>query len=202
MKPKLSPFLHAFLLLLLTSVVLNLSAAEPNVSATQPQKTFDRKVAPQDVLMIMVFGEPELSLEQQVQASGTIQYPFLNSIQVADKTCDEIAELIKSQLKDGYLVDPQITVQVKAYARKTVLVTGQVNKPGSVELPPEQKWGILEAIAAAGDLTRLAKGGKIEFTRKGKTQYLDVEDLKKVTDPQKRITLEPDDIIFVPERVF
>jgi polysaccharide biosynthesis/export protein len=203
MKPNFLSFLR-LPLALFAIFTSTLGAAEPTstIASTATQKTSDRKVAPQDVLLIEVYGEPELSVERQVQASGSIQYPFLNNVQVADRTPADIADFIKAELKDGWLVDPQVTVQVKSYARKTVLVTGQVNKPGQVELPPEQKWGLLEAIAAAGDLTRLAKSSKIEFTRKGKIQHFDIEDLKKTSDPQKKIVLEPDDIIYVPERAF
>ena len=162
----------------------------------------DHKIAPLDVINIDVVGEKELSKELRVSSSGTITFPFLGSLEVKGKTPAELEELLKEKLGKDYLVDPQVIVTVKEYRARTVTVMGQVNKPGIIALPAEQKVEILEAIAQAGDLTKGAKKNRIEVNRKGKPFKFTLDDLKKETDPEKKFWLEPGDVIYVYEAFF
>jgi polysaccharide biosynthesis/export protein VpsN len=162
----------------------------------------DHKIAPLDIIMIDVVGEKDLSKELRVSSSGTITFPFLGSIEVKSKTPAEVEKLLKEKLGKDYLVDPQVIITVKEYRSRTVSVIGQVNKPGVIALPAEQKLGILEAIAQAGDLTKSANKNRIEVSRKGKTQKYTLDDLKKDTTPEKKFWLEPGDVIYVHESFF
>jgi len=162
----------------------------------------DHKIAPLDIIMVDVVGEKDLSKELRVSTSGTITFPFLGSIEVKGKTPAEVETLIKEKLGKDYLVDPQVIITVKEYRSRTVLVIGQVNKPGLIALPAEQKLGILEAIGQAGDLAKSANKNRIEVSRKGKTQKFTLDDLKKDTNPEKKFWLEPGDVIYVHESFF
>ena len=162
----------------------------------------DHKIAPLDIINIDVVGEKDLSKELRVSSSGTITFPFLGSIEVKGKTPAEVEDLLKEKLGKDYLVDPQVIVTVKEYRTRTVSVIGQVNKPGVIALPGEQKIGILEAIASAGDLTRSANKNRIEVSRKGKTYKFTLDDLKKESNPEKKFWLEPGDVIYVHESFF
>jgi len=162
----------------------------------------DHKIAPLDIIMIDVVGEKDLSKELLVSSSGTITFPFLGSIEVKSKTPAEVEKLLKEKLGKDYLVDPQVIITVKEYRSRTVSVIGQVNKPGVIPLPGEQKMGILEAIAQAGDLAKSANKNRIEVSRKGKTQKFTLDELKKDTTPEKKFWLEPGDVIYVHESFF
>ncbi len=162
----------------------------------------DHKIAPLDIIMVDVVGEKDLSKELRVSSSGTITFPFLGSLEVKGKTPAEVENLLKEKLGKDYLVDPQVIITVKEYRSRTVLVIGQVNKPGLIALPAEQKMGILEAIGQAGDLTKSANKNRIEVSRKGKTQKFTLDDLKKDTSPGKKLWLEPGDVIYVHESFF
>jgi len=162
----------------------------------------DHKIAPLDIITVDVVGEKDLSKELRVSTSGTITFPFLGSIEVKGKTPAEVENLIKEKLGKDYLVDPQVIITVKEYRSRTVLVIGQVNKPGLIALPAEQKLGILEAIGQAGDLAKSANKNRIEVSRKGKTQKFTLDDLKKDTNPEKKFWLEPGDVIYVHESFF
>ena|SRR5947209_3169649 len=159
----------------------------------------DRKIAPLDILTIDVVGEKDLSKELRVSSSGTITFPFLGSIEVKGRTPAEVEDLLKDKLGKDYLVDPQVIVTVKEYRTRTVSVIGQVNKPGLIPLPAEQKMDILEAIAQAGDLTKGARKSGIEVSRKGKTYKFTLDQLKKESNPDKKFWLEPGDVISVRE---
>jgi len=162
----------------------------------------DHKIAPLDVLTIDVVGEKDLSKELRVSSNGTVTFPHLGSVEVKGKTPAEVENLLKEKLGKDYLVDPQVIVTVKEYRTRTVSVIGQVNKPGVIALPSEQKVEILEAIAQAGDLTKAANKSRIEVNRKGKTYKFTLDDLKKESRAEKKFWLEPGDVIYVHESFF
>ncbi len=162
----------------------------------------DHKIAPLDILTVDIVGEKDLSKELRVSSSGTITFPFLGSIGVKGKTPAEVEDLLKEELGKDYLVDPQVIVTVKEYRARTVSVIGQVNKPGVIALPAEQKLDIVEAIAQAGDLTKGANKNRIEINRKGKRYKFTLDDLKKEGDPERKFWLEPGDVVYVHESFF
>jgi protein involved in polysaccharide export with SLBB domain len=162
----------------------------------------DRKIAPSDIIVIEVFGEKDLSGEHRVQQSGTIKYPLLGSVEVAGKTPSAVAAMLTQLLEADYLVDPQVNVMVKEYRLRTVSVIGKVNHEGAIDLPAEQKIDILEGIARAGGFSPLANKSKIELSRNGKTKSYKFDDLKSVKDNEKKIWLEPGDVIYVHESFF
>src|SRR6266498_3738407 len=186
----------------LVSLVCGFMFSTPGSARAAEIEEGDHKIAPLDILLIDVVGEKELSKELRVGSSGTITFPFLGSVEVKGKTPAEIEELLKEKLGKDYLVDPQVIITVKEYRSRTVSVIGQVNKPGVIALPAEQKLGILEAIAQAGDLAKSANKNRIEVSRKGKTQKFTLDDLKKDTTPEKKFWLEPGDVIYVHESFF
>ena len=162
----------------------------------------DHKIAALDVLTIDVVGEKDLSKELRVSSNGTVTFPYLGSVEVKGKTPAEVENLLKEKLGKDYLVDPQVIVTVKEYRTRTVSVIGQVNKPGMIALPSEQKVEILEAIAQAGDLTKAANKSRIEVNRNGKTYKFTLDDLKKESRSEKKFWLEPGDVIYVHESFF
>lgn len=159
----------------------------------------DHRLAPLEIIIVDVFGEKELSREVRVQASGKISFPLLGDVEVAGKTTTEVEKLLKELLGKDYLVDPQVMVAVKDYRQRYVNMIGQVVKPGAILLPGEEKWTILDAIGQAGGLTRVANANRIEFSRQGQVQTFSLDQLKKTSDPAKKIILEPGDTISVRE---
>lgn len=160
----------------------------------------DRKIAPADIIIIEVYGEKELTVTRRVQAEGKIIYPLLKSVEVAGKTTADVAKLIEERLrKEEFLINPEVSVNVKEYRLRTVSVIGFVNKPGAIDLPAEEKLDIIEAVSKAGGFSPTASKSKIELTRKGKTIKYKFDDLRRETDPTKRIWLEPGDVVYVGE---
>jgi polysaccharide export outer membrane protein len=177
-------------------------ARRPVATRVRVEDASDRKISPNDIIVVDVFGEKDLSGEHRVQQSGIIRYPLLGSVEVAGKTPTEVAELLQKKLEADYLVDPQVNVMVKEYRTRTVSVIGKVNREGTIDLPAEQKIDILEGIARAQGFSNTANVNKIDLTRNGKTTRYKFEDLKKVIDPDKKVWLEPGDVIYVHESFF
>lgn len=163
------------------------------------QARSDYKIAPHDIIVIDVFGEKDLSKEFRVSATGTINYYFLGEMQVAGKTTTEVREALTTELNRDYLVEPQITVDVKEYRVREVFVNGQVNKPGAISLTGEQELNILGALSRAGGFTPRASENKIRFTRPGERERTFSFDQLK--DPRNNIILKPGDIIEVGDKL-
>jgi len=172
------------------------------IDAASAQTVSDRKISALDILIIEVFGEKELSVERRVQAGGTISFPLLGSVEVAGRTPSQVEGLLKEKLGADYLVDPEVTVMVKEYRSRTVSVMGKVMRGGAIELPAEYKIDILEAISRAGDFQPLANKNKIQLNRGGKITMYRFDDLIKIKDDNKKIWVEPGDVIYVHESFF
>jgi polysaccharide export outer membrane protein len=162
------------------------------------------KVSAQDVLHVQVVNEVDLTGDFVVSKDGTIKYPYLEYLSVADKTVKEIESLITRLLKPDWLVDPQVIVMVRQYSAKLAYVTGE-GMVGSrqISFSGQNEMTLLRAIAMAGGFSRIAKKSKVFlFTTddKGKPKRLEVD----AKDIIKGKTLDPpikaNDTIYVGER--
>jgi polysaccharide export outer membrane protein len=90
----------------------------------------DYKLAPRDVIEIIVEDAPELSVNYTVNSKGIIPLRFLGATTVAGKTIDEIGKLITEGLRGRYLQDPKVYVSVKQYNSRTFFIQGAVRNPG------------------------------------------------------------------------
>ena len=113
-----------------------------------------------DTVEIRVFREDDLTTTGQLSADGTITMPLIGPVKMAGLSTDQAAASIKAKLKDGYLVNPQVSVSIEARVRRTVTVLGQAQNPGVFELPADRKLPVLEAMGRAGAATRSANTKK------------------------------------------
>lgn len=142
--------------LLLISLVCSLflvvfSSAEGAVSSDQ--QTY--KIGKDDVLDISVWQSPDLTKTLVVGSDGTITYPILGSISVAGITPADLETGIAQKLGEGYVKDPKVTVSVKEYNSKKILVFGEVDKPGLYKI--KGKIPLLELLFMVGGVKTDAK---------------------------------------------
>ena len=110
------------------------------------------KIAPRDQLTVVVFGVEALSGKFPVGADGSITFPHLGSVPVAGLGTRDVEAQLTKMLKDGgYLLNPQVTVELVQTANKRVIVTGAVRSPG--QLPYGGELSLFEALALAGSPT-------------------------------------------------
>ena len=164
------------------------------------------KISPNDVLEFKVFQEPDLDAQVRVAGDGSAIFPLIGSATLAGKTVAEATSLLRQRYLNGYLVNPQISLIVQSYARRTFTVLGQVQRPGSYELVGDQSVNLLEAIGLAGGYTRIADPGKITIRRKesGQDQQFRVNAKRPDKDGigAGTFTIKPGDIITVGESIF
>jgi polysaccharide export outer membrane protein len=85
-----------------------------------------------------------------------------------------------------------------------VYVNGEVKSPGAVKYTGDLT--ILKALTQVGGLTPLAAGGRVDVLRgsaeKKERIRVDVDKMMRSPDENPDIRLQPNDIIFVPQRLF
>jgi len=126
-----------------------------------------------DTLGIIVFGEEDLSLELPIDRDGNVHLPYVGRVLVNGLTSQECSELIELRLRDGYLVDPQVTVSVSDYGAKPVQVLGEVENPGVYHLMGDTS--ILGMLARAGGSPENVTRGRIVREVNGVVETIEVD---------------------------
>ena len=103
-----------------------------------------------DVVKVVVFQQPDLTVETRVSEVGTISVPLLGAVPVGGVTAkraeDRIAALLKGR---GFVRDPQVVVTVLQFKSRQVSVLGLVNRPGRYAME-EGVYRLSDLIAMAG----------------------------------------------------
>jgi polysaccharide biosynthesis/export protein len=115
-----------------------------------------------DKLEINVFGHDDLSKIVEVRADGSINYPLIGDLEVAGKTVAEVDGEVTRILGKDYLVDPQVSVDVREYQSQWVTIIGEVRTPGKYVL--KRNMRLIDLLAEAGGATKEA-GSEILITR-------------------------------------
>lgn len=146
-------------------------------------------VGPLDRLTIDVLGLPDFgSREVQTDASGRISFPLAGVIEAAGKTPAELAAVIAARLRQNYVRNPQVTVNLKETVSQVITVDGEVREPGTY--PIVGTSSLLRAVASAKGTTESALQSRVLILRKvGGLQYAGVYNLKSIRrgdyeDPQ------------------
>lgn len=165
----------------------------------------DYVMQPSDLIRVMVFQEPDLMREVRITQEYTITLPLIGTIDLRNKTVRQAEEIIRSLYDKDYLVNPQINLTVLEYTQRTVKVLGAVNQPGAIVFPPEQKMGLLEAIARAGGFSRIAERRKVRLSRtladgKSENYVINTDEMIQGASVEQWL-LTKGDVIFVPERI-
>ena len=113
-------------------------------------------VGPQDVLMIALFDQQDLSGKYTVEADGTFTFPLIGRVKAGGLTLRSVEETLRKELSNGFFKNPQITVTVEQYRSQRVFVVGEVRTPGPYPLTGDMT--LIELLARAGSTTDNAAG--------------------------------------------
>jgi len=158
-----------------------------------------------DQVAVEVFGEEDLRTNGRLNGEGNLSLPLLGSVRLAGLNLTQAAARLTELYGKDYLVSPRVNVTLVGYAKRRFTVLGQVNKPGSFEMPEGSPGGIdlLEAVAMAGGYTRIAAPGRISVRRQtdGGDQVLQV-DARRVAKGGGAFRVQNGDTITVGESIF
>jgi polysaccharide export outer membrane protein len=149
------------------------------------------KIGAGDRLTIRVAGEIDLTNDYLVDGAGNISVPYIGTTQVAGLTTGETERLMVARLRNGYLRNPSISVQVTT--PRPFFILGEVNTAGS--FPYQPGMTVQNAVAIAGGYTPRADEGAVLVTRRN---------IKGTATYKVPVTtqLYPGDIVYIRERWF
>jgi polysaccharide export outer membrane protein len=179
-------------------------------SETAPAPAREARLFARDQVRVTVQGEPDMTVERQIDPSGAINVPLLGAVKIAGLTIAGAQQAIAERyIHDEIFIRPEVVVIVTAFAPKEVTVLGQVGKQGKILFPADTtSLSVVEAIADAGGLSRIAKGDAVRVTRRDETGAdqtftINVDKMVEGRGAAGEVFfLQPGDIVFVPERVF
>ena len=173
------------------------AAAQPNY-----------QIGPQDELRVTVYEADGLTGVYRVSDDGFISFPLLGRIAVGGMTQADVQERVRTLLKNGYIRDPQVRVDVQEYKSQSIFVSGEVRSPAEIRMTGGMT--LLKALAQVGSPLSSASS-ELTIARQKKTAPggpptgSDASDVIKVnwrdlqTGKASDVTLQDGDVIFVPK---
>lgn len=150
------------------------------------------KLGPNDRVRIIVFGQPTLTGEYNLDGNGVLAFPLIGNVPANGSTTSELQQKIAAKLDPEYLINPSVSIEI--VTRRPFYVVGEVQKPGNY--PYVTDMTAVNAVAMAGGFTRRARKNDFYIKRVG-------TDGKMVRIAAKSGTvLRPGDTLEVPERLF
>jgi polysaccharide export outer membrane protein len=163
------------------------------------------QLAPNDQVALEVFGEDDLRTVGRLNAEGNIGLPLLGSVHLAGLTLTQATARVTELYARDYLVSPKVNVSLIGYAKRRFTVLGQVNRPGSYEMPESSPGGIdlLEAIAMAGGYTRIAAPERVSVRRREQVMRVNAKQIERGSGGVSgNFRIESGDTITVGESIF
>jgi polysaccharide export outer membrane protein len=192
------------IILLSTSIAASVQAQKP-APAQRPRLTAfgaeERYVLhPGDVLDIEYRYTPEFNQTVSVQPDGYISLQIGGDLKVGGRNLEQVRSLILTKARTR-LESPELTVVLKEFQKPYVVVSGEVVQPGKFEL--RESLTAIQAVLLAGGFKDSAKSSQILVFRKlnadtAEVRSLNFRTLKRTSDLENDLTLQPGDMILVP----
>jgi polysaccharide export outer membrane protein len=168
-------FRHVLLMLTLCCGVAFAQTSPPGIGASAPKA--EALLGAGDVVKITVYQNPDLTVDgARISETNQINFPLVGNVVIGGLTASAAEQKIAKLLRDGgFVLRPQVTIQVGQIRSAVISILGQVGKPGRY---PIETVGakVSEMIAAAGGVV---PGGAdvvtLVGTRNGKPIKLDID---------------------------
>ena len=166
-------------------------AAEPALAAPAVDFAPENRLGSGDKIRVITFGEESLTGEFFVGGEGKVSLPLVGELPAAGKTAREFQTEVEDSLKQGYLKEPKVSVEVLTY--RPFYILGEVMKPG--EYPYTNHLTVLNAVATAAGFTYRADTKKVFIKRANEGQ-------ERVYPLTTGTQVAPGDTIRIGERFF
>jgi polysaccharide biosynthesis/export protein len=161
-------------------------------------------IGPEDVLVVTVWRNQELTKEVTVGPDGKISLPLLGDITAAGLTAQALSKQVADKLVD-FMSTPTVSVQVKEINSYHVFAVGEVGRPGKIVL--KSFTSVLQGISYAGGFTLFASRNNVHVLRnvkngQGETKQVMIpvpyQDIVQGKNLEANIILKAGDVIVVP----
>ena len=144
-----------------------------------------------DKLRVVVFGQEGLTNTYAIDAGGSITMPLIGAVAARGKTPAGLAAEISAKLRNGYIRDPSVAVEVESY--RPFFILGEVAAPGQYPYVPNMS--VESAVAIAGGFSPRARRDSVTVT------HSDGAGSSRVIVPLGT-PISPGDTVLVNERWF
>lgn len=171
---------------------------KPEVLATSPGAPIDPrsyKIGAEDVILVRIWREPDLSGLVSVRPDGKINLLLVGEIDATDTTPVELEARI-AKAYEKVLKNPIVSLQVQKVESKRYFLSGEVGKSGA--FPLVRPMTVLEAITVAGGIREFGNGKKIIVMRGTERLKFNYNEVIKGKKLEQNILLQPGDHIVVP----
>jgi polysaccharide export outer membrane protein len=185
------------------AVLRNSFAAAPRSSAYVPAPVAYRAAPVQaaydsayrldagDKLRVVVYGQEGLTNTYAIDAGGSITMPLIGSVAARGRTPAGLAAEITAKLRNGYIREPSVAVEIESY--RPFFILGEVQAPGQYPYVPNMS--VESAVAIAGGFSPRARRDSVTLT------HTDSSGPMRVVVPLGT-PLSPGDTVQVGERWF
>jgi len=191
-------FLLQFLLVMVAFV--QGASAQPTPQTAAAPARAETILGVGDVVRVSVYQNPDLTVEARISENGQINFPLIGNVLVGGSTIGVAEQKIAKLLRDGgFVLRPQVTIQVTTIRSNQISILGQVTKPGRYPIDIVGSR-VSEMVAAAGGV--LPTGADVVTlvgNRNGNPVKIDI-DLPAILQAGKAeldMTVENGDIIYV-----
>ncbi len=178
---------------------LSVHGGEITTAAMASQVDPEYRLGAEDVMLISVWKDEQLTREVVVRPDGMFSFPLIGDVQAEDRTVDQIhTDLVQRLTK--YIPNANVSVAVTKVVSYKVYVVGRVNKPGEYLIG--HYTDVLQALSLAGGLTPFAAENDIKVMRRvGREQHaipFRYGDIRKGRELEQNIVLQRGDVVMVP----
>jgi polysaccharide export outer membrane protein len=188
---RLSSLLAAIMVTVGALFAASVAVAQAEPPATPAAVVADYRLGAGDKIRVITFGEDSLTGEFYVSGSGKVSLPLVGDVQAAGKSVPEFQRSVETALKDGFLKDPKVSVEVLSY--RPFYILGEVQKPG--EYPYTNALTVQNAVATANGFTYRANQKKVFIKRADSNE-------EKEYPLTSSTPVSPGDTIRIGERFF
>lgn len=172
---------------------------EVTTTAVASEVDPEYRVGAEDVLLISVWKDEQLTREVVVRPDGMFSFPLIGDVQAVDRTVDQIrTDLVQRLTK--YIPHANVSAAVTKVASYKVYVVGRVNKPGEYVIG--HYADVLQALSLAGGLTPFAAENDIKVMRRVRGEQHAIPfrygDMRKGKALEQNIVLQRGDVVMVP----
>ena len=144
-----------------------------------------------DKLRVVVFGQEGLTNTYAIDAGGAITMPLIGAVPARGRTPAGLAAEITAKLRNGYIRDPSVAVEIESY--RPFFILGEVAAPGQYPYVPNMS--VESAVAIAGGFSPRARRDTVTLT------HTDASGSMRAVVPLGT-PLSPGDTVLVGERWF
>jgi polysaccharide biosynthesis/export protein len=113
-----------------------------------------------DRLRIVIYGQEGLTNTYSIDAGGSITLPLIGSVPARGRTPAGLAAEITARLRNGYIREPSVAVEIEAY--RPFFILGEVAAPGQYPYVPNMS--VESAVAIAGGFSPRARRDRVTLT--------------------------------------